>query len=157
MKPSYALTLLLAISLSGCFSGTSKPDTFVETSADDEEMEAAIARARSEVDTFLAELEKPTGTDHSVKAPITDKDQTEHFWLTGITFANDQFEGTIGNEPGMVSNVKFGQKWTVKKSDISDWMYMRDGKIHGNYTMRPLLKSMPEDEAAEFRKMLAEP
>lgn len=54
-------------------------------------------------------------------------------------------------------NVQFGQKWTVKKEDISDWMFMRDGKMHGNYTMRPLLKTMPEREAAQFRSILAEP
>jgi uncharacterized protein YegJ (DUF2314 family) len=157
MKPTHAATLLLALSLSGCFFGASKPETLVDSGYDEQEMEAAIAKARSEVDTFLAELANPTGTDHSVKAPVTDQGKTEHFWLTEITFANDQFEGSIGNDPGIVSNVKFGQKWTIKKSEISDWMYMRDGKIHGNYTMRPLLKGMPEEEAAEMRQILAEP
>jgi len=34
-----------------------------------------------------------------------------------------------------VGNVKIGQKWTIKQSEISDWMFMRDGKIYGNYTM----------------------
>lgn len=34
---------------------------------------------------------------------------------------------------------------------------MRDGKMHGNYTMRPLLKTMPADEAAQLRSLLAEP
>jgi uncharacterized protein YegJ (DUF2314 family) len=29
--------------------------------------------------------------------------------------------------------------------------------MYGNYTMRPLLKTMPEKEAAQFRAMLAEP
>jgi uncharacterized protein YegJ (DUF2314 family) len=56
-----------------------------------------------------------------------------------------------------VKNVKIGQKWKIKKEDISDWLFMRDGKMHGNYTMRPLLKTMPKDEAAKFRSMLAEP
>ena len=34
---------------------------------------------------------------------------------------------------------------------------MRDGKMYGNYTMRPLLKTMPEEEAAKFRSLLASP
>ena len=124
---------------------------------DETEMEAAIARARSEVDSFIAELSKPTGTDHSVKAPITDGGQTEHFWLTDISFQNGEFKGTINNEPGTVSNVKIGQKWAIKKGEISDWMFMRDGKMHGNYTMRPLLKTLPEAQAAKLRSMLASP
>lgn len=150
------LGLAMALGISGCFGGP-RPETLVDSGYDEQEMDAAIARARSEVDTFVAELNNQTGTDHSVKAPITDDGQTEHFWLTDVTFADGQFTGTIGNDPGMVDNVKFGQQWTITKEEISDWMYMRDGRIHGNYTMRPLLKTLPEDEAAEFRNMLAEP
>ena len=33
----------------------------------------------------------------------------------------------------------------------------RDGKMHGNYTLRPLLKTMPADDAAKLREILAEP
>jgi uncharacterized protein YegJ (DUF2314 family) len=64
---------------------------------------------------------------------------------------------TIKNDPGIVGNVKIGQSWTVKRTEISDWMFMRDGRMYGNYTMRPLLKTMPEAEAAKYRSMLADP
>jgi uncharacterized protein YegJ (DUF2314 family) len=152
----YCITLaLFLVSLCGC--GKSTPDTLVESGYDEQEMEAAIARARSELDSFIAELAKPTGSDHAVKAPIEDDGETEHFWLTDVSFMDGTFEGTINNDPGIVGNVKIGQKWTIKKSDISDWLFMRNGKMHGNYTMRPLLKTMPEDEAAKFRSMLADP
>lgn len=79
------------------------------------------------------------------------------FWLSDLIYKNGEFEGTINNDPGFVSNVEFGQKWTIKKAEISDWMYMRNKKMHGNYTLRPLLKTMPEDEAAKYREMLADP
>jgi uncharacterized protein YegJ (DUF2314 family) len=146
--------ILLAAAFSAC---STKPDTLITSGYDEKEMEAAIARARSEVDQFIAELTQPTGEDHAVKAPIEDGGETEHFWLTDLKYKDGQFEGTINNEPGLVKNVKLGQKWKIKKEEISDWLYMRDGKMHGNYTMRPLLKAMPADEAAEFRSMLAEP
>ncbi|HEX5106695.1 MAG TPA: DUF2314 domain-containing protein [Pirellulaceae bacterium] len=120
-------------------------------------MEAAIGRARSEVETFIAELEAGNGEDFGVKAPVTDKGEVEHFWLTDVVYRDGEFEGLIGNDPGIVSNVEFGQKWTVKKSEISDWMFMRDGKMHGNYTMRPLLKTMSAAEAEQYRSMLANP
>lgn len=116
-----------------------------------------LHRHRSSVDSFISELSNPSGTNHAVKAPIEDGDDTEHFWLTDVSFNGDTFEGTINNDPGMVGNVQMGQKSTIKKSEISDWMFMKDGKIHGNYTMRPLLKAMPEDEAETLRSMLADP
>ena len=155
MKHCSAIALLFFVAVCGC--GDSTPNTLVESGYDEQEMDTAIARARSEVDTFIAELSNPTGTDHAVKAPIEDGGEIEHFWLTDVSFNNGAFKGTINNDPGMVDNVKLGQQWTIKKTDISDWMFMRDGKMHGNYTMRPLLKTMPEEEAEKLRSMLAEP
>ena len=140
-----------------CCSCSRKPETLVEGGYDEQEMDAAIARARKEVDSFIAELSKRNGTDFAVKVPIEDNEEVEHFWLTDIVYRDEKFHGVIGNEPGVVTNVKMGQKWSVKKSEISDWMFMRDGKMHGNYTVRPLLKTMPEEEAAGIRSMLANP
>ena len=150
------IKLLLVFVLLACCS-CSKPTDTVIKDYDEKEMEAAIARARSEVDSFIAELSKRNGSDFAVKVPIQDKDETEHFWLTDIVYRNGKFEGVIGNNPEIVTNVKNGQKWTVKKSEISDWMFMRDGKMYGNYTIRPLLKSMPEKDAEKFRSMMANP
>lgn len=146
--------VIVVLAFCGCVK--SKPETLIE-SYDKQEMEAAITRARSEMDAFIKELSARTGTGHAVKAPISDGKETEHFWLTDVAFQNGEFTGTVNNEPGLVSNVKMGQAHTVKKDEISDWMFMRGGKMHGNYTMRPLLKAMPESEAAKFRAMLAEP
>ena len=152
------LSLPLALFFVACSScGKSDPDTLVRGGYDEREMDAAIARARKEVDAFIAEMEKGNGEGFAVKAPIEYQGQTEHFWLTDVVYRNGQFEGIIGNEPGMAKNVRLGQKWTIKKHEISDWMYMRDEKMYGNYTMRPLLKTLPPDEAEEYRKMLANP
>ena len=151
------LRLFPAILLLACCSCSKKPETLVEGGYDEKEMDAAMARARREVDSFIAEMSAGNGMDFSVKAPITDNEDTEHFWLTDIVYNDGVFEGLIGNDPGMVSNVKCGQKWKVKKAEISDWMYMRGGKMYGNYTMRPLLKCMPKEEAAKWKAMLAEP
>jgi uncharacterized protein YegJ (DUF2314 family) len=157
MKPFPLLLTAILFTLASVSGCDSTPETLVEGGYDQQEMDAAIARARGEVDKFIAELANPTGKDHAVKAPISEGETTEHFWLSDVTYADGHFEGTIGNDPGMVKNVKIGQKWRLKKDEISDWMFMRDGKMHGNYTMRPLLKTLPADEAAELRSILAEP
>jgi uncharacterized protein YegJ (DUF2314 family) len=152
------IKLSLAFLIVACCSCSSKlPETLIEGGYDEQEMEAAIAQARSEVDSFLAILSAGDGTDFAVKAAIEDNGEIEHFWITEIVYHDGEFEGVISNDPGIVGNVKVGDKWTVKKSEISDWMFMRDGKIHGNFTLRPLLKTMSEEEAAEIRPMLADP
>ena len=150
MKYGSIIGVFCIVTVCGC--GGSTPDTLVESGYDQQEMDAAIARARSEVDAFIAELSNPTGSDHAVKAAIVDDGATEHFWLIDVSFNNGEFKGTINNDPGIVGNVTIGQEWTIKKPEISDWMFMRDGRMHGNYTMRPLLKTMSESEAAKIGK-----
>jgi uncharacterized protein YegJ (DUF2314 family) len=151
------LLLLTCLCVGACNAQVKKSDTLIDTGYDEEEMEAAIARARTEVDSFIAELRRPTGESHAVKVPITDQGDTEHFWLIDVSYSDGEFAGTINNDPGMVSNVRIGDKRKVKKSEISDWMFMRDGKMYGNYTLRPLLEAMPTDEAERYRSILAEP
>jgi uncharacterized protein YegJ (DUF2314 family) len=152
------------IALSGlCLVGSSlgcqqkMPETLVQGGYDQKEMDDAIALARSTTQKFIEELQNPKGNSHSVKAPITDNGETEHFWLTDVTYKDGVFNGKIGNEPGMVTNVKIGQDWQINQADISDWMYFRDGKMYGNYTARPLMKAMPEAERKLLESMLAEP
>lgn len=154
----WSIVVLMAL---GCGSvslpETSQPDTLVEGGYSQEEMDAAIARAQGEVDEFIVELQSGDGENFAVKAPIQDGDAVEHFWLTDVVYSDGKFTGQIGNDPGIVENVSFGQSWTIARGEISDWMFMRDGKMHGNYTMRPLLVTLPEEQAEEFRAMFAKP
>lgn len=117
-------------------------------------MKTAISKAKSTVAEFITVLGQNGADSFSVKAPITDSNGTEHFWITDISFENDAFTGKIGNEPGVVKNVKEGQAWTVKKDEISDWMYTKGDRIHGGYTIDPLLGSFPKDKADAMRAQL---
>lgn len=151
------LLIFLALSLLLVCSCSRQPDTLVTGGYDEKEMEAAIARARAEVNVFIAALNEGKGLNFAVKAPVKEGDETEHFWLTDVVYRDGTFEGLIGNDPGVVKNVKFGQKWKIEKSEISDWMFVRDEKIHGNYTMRPLLKTMKKEEAEMWKSRFATP
>ena len=152
-----SLLVVMLVLFSSTSAWAQKPETLIDSGFDQKEMDAAIARAKKEVDTFIKELAKPTGKSHAIKVAITDKGKTEFFWLMEVTYRDGVFEGKINNEPGMVKNVRFGDKRKVKKADIADWLFLRDGKMHGNYTVRPLLKAMPKEQAEEVRAMLAEP
>jgi uncharacterized protein YegJ (DUF2314 family) len=154
----FALIMLAALCAScGGAGPESKPDTLISGGYDERAMSAAMERARGEVDTFIAALAAGNGSEFAVKVPIEDRGKVEHFWLVDIAYRDGRFEGQIGNDPGIVTNVKFGEARSVGRAEISDWMFMRDGKMHGNYTLRPLLEAMPEEEAERFRSMLANP
>ena len=117
-------------------------------------MDAAIERARKEVDEFMKVLAATNADSFSVKAPIKDANWTEHFWITDVRYEKGEFVGKIGNDPGIVENVKMGQVWRIKKEEISDWMYVRGEKIHGGYTIDPLLPSMDKTQGDALRRKL---
>jgi uncharacterized protein YegJ (DUF2314 family) len=121
---------------------------------DEKEMERAIATARERMDEFLEVLKAKDADSFSVKAPITDENGTEHFWITDVTYAEGTFSGLIGNDPGIVKNVKMGQPWKVAEAEISDWMFMRGEMIHGGFTIDPLLESYPKEQADQLRSKL---
>ncbi len=149
-----AFFFLFALLVAGC--ADSKPETLFTDGYDQAEMDAAIEQARENVDLFIAAMQAGDGTDFAIKEPITDKNETEHFWLTDVTYADGQFKGLVGNDPGIVKNVKFGDERIVKKEAISDWLYFKDGKMRGNYTLPVLLKSASPEERAEYESMMGE-
>jgi uncharacterized protein YegJ (DUF2314 family) len=145
--------LLLAFVLA-CSPGPS--DKVVGVEADDELMTKAIAEARATVDEFIGALEGQDPGDESftVKVPVRDGDEVEHFWLSNVSYADGEFTGAIDNDPQFVSNVRVGQQYSVAKEGISDWMYFHDGVAIGNRTLRAMFPRMPEEEVAALEEML---
>ena len=125
----------------------------------DAEMNAAIAKARAALPSFWTAFAKPRPGEEAfaLKVKITGNGETEHFWLNRIERKGEQIAGTINNEPSLVKSVKNGQRYIFAEADVTDWMFMRNGKIVGNETMRPLLKRMPEAEARRYRSLLESP
>ena len=77
---------------------------------------------------------------------IADGKSTEYFWITGLKLEKKVVTGEIGNDPKLVKTVQAGQRIAIKEHDIVDWLYMKRGKMIGNYTSQPLMKSMSKDE-----------
>jgi uncharacterized protein YegJ (DUF2314 family) len=153
------ITLLLAGILLACLSGCSERDTVVSVEPDDPEMNAAIAKARETLPQFWETFEKREHgeSDFSLKVRITDKRGTEHFWAIDIERRDGKIMGTINNDPDTVRSVKLGDRIEIPEADISDWLYMRDGKMVGNYTLKPLFKGMPAAEVERYKTIMADP
>jgi len=151
----FALIATLFCSLAGC----SERDQTIQVESDDAEMEAAIKKARDSLPQFWKAIEekKHGESDFCLKVRISDSRGAEHFWVTDIERRDGKTIGTIGNDPDIVASVKLGDRIEIVESDISDWLYMRDGKMVGNETLRPLMKSMPPEEVERIKARLANP
>ncbi len=152
-----SLLLALAFLGGGCSGSESDPTYRIE--AGNPEMEAAFAKGRATLSDFWKVLAHPTSgeSDFSVKVPLRQNGRTEYFWIVDPTRGDGVVRGQIGNDPEFVKRVKLGETVEFKESEIVDWMYLRAGKMHGNYTLRPLMKSMDAKERAELEQVLAEP
>ena len=131
-----------------------EPDV-INVDSEDAEMNDAIAQARQTTDTFLQILTdpKPNQTDFSVKRPYPTKTggtRKEHIWISHLSYDGRFLHGTVGDEPVNISNLKSGEPVSFPLNELSDWMYLEDGKIVGGYTIRVLRKHMPSKEAADF-------
>ena len=149
-----AVLTILAL-LSGC----SKQDKVVSVADDDPEMLAAIAKARDTLPEFWTVFDKREHGESgfAMKVKITDKSGSEHFWATDLERRDGKIMGTINNEPNIVSTVKLGERIVIPESDISDWLYLRGGKMVGNETLKPLLKTMSASEVARAKALMADP
>lgn len=153
MKFRYLYVTLLAVGfflLFGCKQKTEKP----RYQFDEKEMKQASETAQSTFDEFLKRFKNPQpgDEDFNVKVRISDEHGVEHFWVGELRLDSEPYSGIIGHDPEIVRNVEFGQKYSFRKSEIVDWMYMANGKMQGNYTLRVMLESMPKEEAEEIKK-----
>lgn len=150
-----ALVAICCSLLTAC----SERDDVFKVESDDPAMVAAIAKAREALPQFWLVFDKRERgeSDFALKVRITDKRGTEHFWVTDIERRDGRTMGTIDNDPNVVASVKLGDRIEIPEADISDWLYIRDGKMVGNETLKPLLKQMTAAEAEKLKRMMADP
>jgi uncharacterized protein YegJ (DUF2314 family) len=134
--------------------------SYIKVPNEDHEMNEAKDKARASLAHFWEKFANP-GPDEAgfaIKVALPyGRNSTEHIWTKDIERKDGKISAVINNAPRDVKTVSLGQRIDVADAQISDWMYMRADKIVGNYTMRPLLKRMPPQDAARYRAMLADP
>jgi uncharacterized protein YegJ (DUF2314 family) len=161
---SAIITAPLSIAMLVAIAACEGPDGFVvdpvaSVSGQDQEMNLAISKARDSLPLFWKVFEAPGRgeSDFALKVRVEDRNGVEHFWVTDLRRQDGKIFGFIGNDANTVASVKFGDEIEVLEDDISDWLYMRNGKMVGNFTVRPLFKQMPDAEVERLKSMLADP
>jgi len=158
-----ALVAILAMVMGVPTTGARAEDhsPVIDVPSADPEMAAAIARARATLPTFWASYEapKPTETGHSLKVRFaTSRTNGEHIWMLDVKrLPSGLYSGRFGNAPRDLRGKREGDLAEFREADITDWMFVRNGKIVGCETMRPLFKSMSKADAAAFRARMETP
>ena len=127
----------------------------------DPEMNAAIGLARSTRPAFWASYEAPKAseTGHSLKVRFAyGSNSGEHIWMADVKkVANGRYSGQFANAPVHLRGKRAGDVAEFTEADISDWMFLRNGKIVGGETIRPMLKLMTKADAAALRARMETP
>jgi uncharacterized protein YegJ (DUF2314 family) len=138
-----------------------QPSTVIAAPADREILRIAD-EARAGLPVFFRQLARPeTGeSNFSVKYPFSADEggdvSTEHIWLTGIHSKNGRYYGKLAGTPVHLSGMKRGDTITFIADDITDWMYVKDGKIVGGLSIKYLLEQIPKDKRSEVQDKLLE-
>lgn len=116
---------------------------------DQAEMKVAIEQARATLPAFLERARHPQPGDEAfnIKVKLTDSGGTEHLWINELQLDHEPYTGKITMDAEILRNVRSGMLCKFTLDEVSDWMYMENGKMQGNFTLRVLMKSMPKEEA----------
>ncbi len=123
---------------------------------DDPQMAEAFAEARSTIEQFIQALQnpKPSQSLFSVKVPIGDGENIEYIWLHSVQIQGSRFMGIVDNEPSISTDVSVGDRVSVAREEISDWMYVEEGKLTGGFTLHALRNGMSQRERFEFDRSM---
>lgn len=123
----------------------------------DPEMGAAIDAARGSLERFRGDFRERRGERFVVKVaiPIEGANGREHIWMNLDSIEGDSFVGRLANEPQRLAPLVKGSPYRAGSAMISDWGYVRDGRMYGNYTTRVMLKRIPAQQAEGLRKVLS--
>lgn len=128
-----------------------EPD-YMHIRQDHKAMDRAVETAQKTVKEFIAALRSPKGDQSrfAVKKPFVEGDKVEHIWLTAVSFDGRLFHGKVDNDPVDIKGARPGQEVTVAPNEISDWMYVHDGRLVGGYTIVAMCHHMSPAEKRQF-------
>jgi uncharacterized protein YegJ (DUF2314 family) len=103
---------------------------------DDPRLQAAVAEARSRWPEFVEAFKTRSGDKFAIKAPLRVEEHTEYIWIEVTGLEPEYIHGTIGNEPVALEGMKLGDQVEVPVKDLNDWMFVREAKAIGLFTIK---------------------
>lgn len=119
----------------------------ISVSADDPQMQAAVAEARERWPEFVAAFEARDPSAElpfMVKAPFGNGDDVEFMWIAVTGIENDVIYGTLENEPHNIPGMNVGDRVTAQVENLNDWLCMKNDEPVGGFTMKVLSERAKE-------------
>ncbi|MEL6197531.1 MAG: DUF2314 domain-containing protein [Pseudomonadota bacterium] len=116
----------------------------------------AIAAARASLPAALNIMIAPPAdvTDFALRVAVAHDGGTEHLWMRDCSMGFEEFRCTAAND-ATATAIRSGDPFTFNAETITDWMYEAKGRIHGGYTIRAMLPSLPSAQAEAIAAQLA--
>lgn len=162
LQPIWRATLTaLLVALAPLSPAPAWAQEVIDVPNEDPAMKEAQGKARASLPEFWKAFDKPAPGERmftlKVSVPIAGNN-TEHIWVNNIErLKNGHLSGQIDNVPRDLKAKKAGDRIEFETKDVSDWTFVRNGKIVGNETLRPLLARMPKEQADRYRALLETP
>ena len=80
---------------------------------------------------------------------INGEEVGEHMWVGNLFFDGTTLYGTLFNDPERLTQLHSGDNIAVPLSQLSDWLFVCDGVVHGGFTIQALRAQMSEAERQE--------
>jgi uncharacterized protein YegJ (DUF2314 family) len=166
--PLFAASLYaLCCCLLSCGKGT--PQTAesptLHISREDEALNQIGREARESFPDFILKMRNPEPDEGGfrVKYPFETEGGSafshEHVWLENIFFEDGLYYGTLANRPYYLGSLQAGDVVVFEGGAISDWMYVKAGRIAGGRSIKYLIEQIPEpdrdDESRALYRMFA--
>jgi uncharacterized protein YegJ (DUF2314 family) len=110
----------------------------VEVPDEDPRMQAAADQARARWFEFETAFLSQSGSQFSVKAPITAGDRTEFIWVEVDAIEDALIRGRLANDPVDLDPLNLGDPVTVPRDEIADWVFFREGSPIGLFSLNAL-------------------
>jgi uncharacterized protein YegJ (DUF2314 family) len=162
MKNELAIVLLSWFAVAGCARDTDQTSVSVAEREDepmvtafeseDQEMNAAMARARATLAEFEKRLTDPPATQEHIalKGRFEEGGEAEHMWVNDVVVTSEGYEGTLGNNPVHIKSITSGDQVSVRRENVSDWLVIDGGKLVGGYTLRVQRARMTPEQRRQF-------
>jgi len=137
--------------------GVAASDRAVWRDRNDTSLNPAIAEARKTLPLFWVKVDtRPSGfSEPSIKVGFpTQHGGIEFLWISVERHTAVEAWGEVLNRPEDLPNVHEGQQVRVPNSKITDWSYVKGGKMFGQFTTR-VLNKMDERMRRETSPYLA--
>lgn len=121
-------------------------------SEDDKEMNLAIESANESLDDFDEALKFSENENFALKIRYDLNNKSEHIWAVDIEKIGNDYLGIIDNVPNSETSINLNDKVKIEKDKISDWMFSKNGKLFGGFTIKVLRNRMSELEKENFDK-----